>query len=438
MMRQFRVVTASVIVAVVSAMMLSLGAVIPAQADISPGITINNPLAGPKRQFQIMRKVNTAIRHAKPGSQIRISSWNVRSPSSVRALIKAHRRGVSVQVIMAKENASRRVPNALFKKLRKGLKKGNKNRAPGTHSWVIRCKSSCRGTAGITHTKYFLFSQTGSATNVVMYGSANLTKLAATNQWNTLRTVFNARLYNYLATVFAQQRADAPLPTPFATAAFGGLQMNVLPLNQGQSNPVLADLNQVVCKGAAPGYGNGKGATRIRIGMTATLGRTGVAIAKRLHRLQQQGCDIKIIYAVMGNRALGILRAPGPRGGVPMKQVVKDVDHDGVYDYYLHSKVLAISGNLGGNPAASLTVDGSTNWTPVAMNSDETYARSINPVLAARYFKFVDWWFAHAPSSWSYRYKSGSSRYNRLSPDDGPGYGTRVDGVDPYQKFELY
>lgn len=427
----------SVIVVVISAMTLSLGAIVPAQAETTPGITINNPLAGSKRQYVILRKINTAIRHAQPGSQIRISSWNVRSPSSVRALIKAHRRGASVQVIMAKENASRRVPNALFKKLRKGLKKGNKLRGPGTRSWVIRCRSSCRGTTGIAHTKYFLFSATGAATNVVMYGSANLTKVSATHQWNTLRTVFSARLYDYLANVFLQQRADAPVATPFATAAFGGLQMNVLPLDQGQVNPVLADLSQVVCKGAAPGYGNGKGATRIRIGMTATLGKMGIAIAKRLHQLQQQGCDIKVIYAVMGNRILKIMRAPGPRGGVPMKQVVKDVDHDGVYDYYLHSKVLAISGNLAGNPASSLTVDGSTNWTPVAMSSDETYARSINPVLAARYFNFVDRWFVHAPKSWSNRSNGRGGSYNRLAPADGPGFGTKLNGVDPYQKLEL-
>ncbi|HNA99970.1 MAG TPA: phospholipase D-like domain-containing protein, partial [Marmoricola sp.] len=390
-----------------------------------------------KRQFVILRQVNTAIRHAHPGSQIRISSWNVRSPSAVRALIKAHRRGVSVQVIMAKENASRRVPNGLFRKLRKGLRKGNQGRAPGMGSWVIRCHSSCRGTSGISHTKYFLFSATGSATSVVMYGSANLTNLSATNQWNTLRTVFDTRLYHYFANIFAQERTDYPVPAPFLSADLGGLQMNILPLNQGQQNPILSDLSQVICTGAAPGYGNGRGATSIRIAMTATLGKLGISIAQRLHDLQQQGCDIKVVYAVMGNRILATLRAPGPRGGVPIKQVVKDVDHDGVYDYYLHAKVMAISGNLGGNPAASLSVDGSTNWTPVAMVSDETYARAADPDSVARYFRFVDWWFGHAPVSWSYRSARTGSSYNRLAPTDGPGYGARVNGVDPYQKLEL-
>jgi len=436
-MRLFRSVVIGLAVALIASFVMALGSSAPASAETGPGITINNPLAGPKRQFVILRQINNAIRQAHPGSQIRISSWNVRSPSAVRALIRAHRRGVSVQVIMAKENASKRVPNGLFAKLRKGLRQGNQGRVPGTHSWVIRCKSSCRGTTGISHTKYYLFSATGNATNVVMYGSANLTNLAATNQWNTLRTVLDERLYTFFANIFAQQRLDTPLAAPFISAELGGLQMNILPLNPGQESPVLADLNRVTCLGAAPGYGNGQGATRIRIAMTATLGHLGVAIAEKLHALQQLGCDIKVVYAVMGNRILGVLRAPGPRGGVPIKQVVKDVNHDGVYDFYLHSKVMAISGNVDGNPAGVLAVDGSTNWTPVAMLSDETYARSADSAGAIRYFEFVDWWFANAPKSWSYRGKKGRANLNRLAPDDGPAYGTRINGVDPYQKIEI-
>ena len=119
-----------------------------------------------------------------------------------------------------------------------------------------------------------------------------------------------------------------------------------------------------------------------------------------------------------------------------MKQVVKDVDHDGVYDYYLHSKVMVISGNVAGNPAANLAVDGSTNWTPVAMASDETYARTASQAAVNKYSQFVDWWFVNAPSSWSYR-KNGRASFNRLAQSDGPAYGVKVKGVDPYQKLQL-
>jgi hypothetical protein len=435
-MRPVRAVALLAIMVMLTGAFVAINGSPPAEAAVSSGITINNPLAGPKRQFAIVRKINNAIRKAPPGSQIRISSWNVRSPSSVRALLKAKRRGVSVQVIIAKENSSKRVPNGLFRKLRKGLRKGNAARTPDMRSWAKRCRSSCRGTTGISHTKYFLFSTTGGVNHVVMYGSANLTTLSATHQWNTLNTVIDPALYNFMATIFNQQRSDAPMAAPLATGVFGALQMDVLPLNPAQPTPMLTDLNNVVCVGAAPGYGNGRGKTRIRIAMTATLGKVGLAVAQRLHALQQQGCDIKVIYAVMGNRILGVLRAPGPRGGVPIKQVVKDVDHDGVYDFYLHSKVMVISGNVAGNPATNLAVDGSTNWTPVAMSSDETYARTASQAAVNKYSQFVDWWFVHAPSSWSYR-KNGRASFNRLAQSDGPAYGVKVKGVDPYQKLQL-
>lgn len=71
------------------------------------------------------------------------------------------------------------------------------------------------------------------------------------------------------------------------------------------------------------------------------------------------------------------------------------------------------------------------------MLSDETYARSADSAGAIRYFEFVDWWFANAPKSWSYRGKKGRANLNRLAPDDGPAYGTRINGVDPYQKIEI-
>ncbi len=435
-MRPFRSVALGAVMLILAGAFVALQSPPPAEAAVSAGITINNPLAGPKRQFAIVRKINNAIRKAPAGSQIRISSWNVRSPSAVRALLKAKRRGVSVQVIIAKENSSKRVPNGLFSKLRQGLRKGNAGRPPDQRSWAKRCRSSCRGTTGISHTKYFLFSSTGGVDHVVMYGSANLTTVSATHQWNTLTTVADPALHNFLATIFTQQRSDQPQPAPFASGVFGALQMDVLPLNPGQPAPMLIDLNKVVCAGAAPGYGNGRGATQIRIAMTATLGKLGLAIASKLHDLQQQGCDIKVVYAVMGNRILGLLRAPGPRGGVPLKQVVKDVDHDGVYDFYLHSKVMTISGNLAGNPASNLAVDGSTNWTPVAMASDETYGRTTTAAAVNKYSQFVDWWFVNAPSSWSYR-KNGRASFNRLAPSDGPAFGVKVNGVDPYQKLLL-
>ena len=70
----FRSFTRVLVSSLVAGLIASLGTAIPAGAEVTPGVTINNPLAGPKRQFVILRQVNTAIRHAHPGNAGRSGS----------------------------------------------------------------------------------------------------------------------------------------------------------------------------------------------------------------------------------------------------------------------------------------------------------------------------------------------------------------------------
>ncbi|MEZ5112626.1 MAG: phospholipase D-like domain-containing protein [Nocardioidaceae bacterium] len=160
----------------------------------APGPLANNPMTK-KNKRVVIRKINNAIDAAVPGSDIYIASWNMRNWGAVNKLLRAQKRGVRVLLIMAKENSStgrqkgKRMTNKYFTRLSRGLAKGNRFVAPERRSGTKLCAHSCRGTTGIAHTKFYLFSQAGAATNVVMYGSANLTDLAATNQWNDIFTV---------------------------------------------------------------------------------------------------------------------------------------------------------------------------------------------------------------------------------------------------------
>lgn len=402
-----------------------------------PGPQLNNPLGNAKTKRVLLRQVNGSIDSAPPGSKIRISSWNMRNWYAVKSMIRAHQRGVSVQFIMDRGNANRRIPNKFFNKLHQGLARGNAGRTPDMVSFAMRCARSCRGTTGISHTKFYLFSQAGAANNVVMYGSANLTDLAATNQWNDLYTVVNdPAVFNFMQNIFNEMTLDRAQPVPFRQQAFYGLTLAIWPsVGPGSSaNPVLDDLNQVVCAGAAPGTGNGQGATQIRIGITATLGQFGLDIANKLHQLWNQGCDVKIVYAVMGNNVLTAFRAGGPRGGVPLKQVVQDFNHDGVYDRYLHTKFMAISGNYAGNRGNFVTINGSSNWTPVALVSDESYGHVAGPGVFNRYAGFVNYWFRHAPKSYSH-YGKKKTNVNRMAP--GSPDHVLIPGVNPYSKIQI-
>ena len=61
--------------------------------------------------------------------------------------------------------------------------------------------------------------------------------------------------------------------------------------------------------------------------------------------------------------ALGILaHHPGP---VPLRQIVGDLDEDGIYDRYIHSKVMAVSGWYR-RTERPVAWQGSENWSGLA------------------------------------------------------------------------
>ena len=114
----------------------------------------------------------------------------MRSDAIVNALIRAHtRRKVSVRVVMDRLNANPSNPNFGVNRLEKALKVGNGKRKNVDKSFVRKCVSACRAQRGIAHTKFYLFSKAGKARNIIMYGSANATDLAAGAQWNDLYTI---------------------------------------------------------------------------------------------------------------------------------------------------------------------------------------------------------------------------------------------------------
>ena len=166
----------------------------------------------------------------------------MRNWGAVNKLLRAQKRGVRVLLIMAKENSStgrqkgKRMTNKYFTRLSRGLAKGNRFVAPERRSGTKLCAHSCRGTTGIAHTKFYLFSQAGAATNVVMYGSANLTDLAATNQWNDIFTVVgNPEMYSFMVNTFNQMWADVPQPAPYMSGTFANMQFINGPVHWGRA-----------------------------------------------------------------------------------------------------------------------------------------------------------------------------------------------------------
>lgn len=386
------------------------------------GVHTNNPLGDRTHRRAIMRQVIRTIDSAPRRSQIKVASWNIRSDAFVAALIRAHRRHVGVRVLLSRGNATRGNPNLGVNRLERALRRfGNKTRHPFLRSRLKKCVSSCRGQSGIAHSKFFLFSRAGNARYIVMNGSFNATDLASSNQWNDLFIVRGrARLHAEFADVFAQMWRDHPVSQGFRTRNIGPLTTMFYPYtgrNTG-TDPVLKELDRVRCSGARNTRG---GHTKIRIAMTSWFGPRGKLIASRVRQLQEQGCNIRIIYAVMGNEVSRILRYRGARP-VPRRHIVQDFNADGVYDRYLHTKVMTIKGGYGDDRRAFVTLNGSANWSPAVLASDEAVIRVEGRHILQRYNTWIEGLFAHPPPR------------RRLSAAVRARVASGV--VDPYAKVE--
>ena len=319
-----------------------------------PGPLFNSP-----GDFSINNKVLKAIRHTKRGSKIRIMTWNFNSWAFVRALRKAHERGVSVRIIMARSLAHEQRRNGPYRTLKRALKK--QHRKQEMRSWFRVCKGSCRGRGGAMHAKMFLFSKTGKQPRVVMSSTGNLTGSAGKNQYNDMYTIRGSRkAYKRSIQVFNQAARDRPAPpVTYRT----GPVMGWFQPRHGRKDLVMQMLKKVRCKGARGAGINGR--TSIRIAQDVMLGKRGIRIAKKLRGLHKHGCNIRLVYSQLGGRIWQITK------NIPRNHLVADRDGDGAYDIYLHMKAMAISGNYDGKRNTRIVYQGSENWSPLAAMSDE-------------------------------------------------------------------
>lgn len=417
----------------------------PRSYDPPAGVRFNKPLGSRAARRAILDHLIRTTDSVPGGERIHFASWNIRSDAMVDALVRAHRRGVTVRVVVDRLNANPDNPNRGVNRLDTALD-GNGARPPEARSGLVRCRSACRGRTGIAHTKFFLFSRAAAARAVAMVGSANATDLSATHQWNDLYTVKNRQpVYDEFVRVFDEMYRDRRSPQPYVSSTYGGLTTYFYPYAGAGAtgDPVLNELGRTTCRGATGGAGT-NGRTQLRIAMTSWHGQRGIAIARRVREMFNRGCDVKIVYAVMGNEVLRILRRGGARP-VPLRQIVQDLNRDGVYDRYLHMKALAISGVYRGRTDAQVTFNGSANWTPVALVSDEAGLRVDSAGIRSRYARWVNTLYANPPYNPGSRVGTASTagRLTATYPGD-PATAlppaeveriARARGVDPYARI---
>jgi phosphatidylserine/phosphatidylglycerophosphate/cardiolipin synthase-like enzyme len=339
----------------------------------------NNPWGDQDAQFHIERQIVAAINHAHKGSYIRIAVYSFDRVNVAQRLIEAHKRGVHVQVLHNDHTYTK-----AMRMLKKSLGTNRKKK-----SWDYTCKRGCRSVQGVLHDKIYLFEHTGGARNVVMTGSANLTRNATVHQFNDLLVKKDVpKLYAIHLDLFRELKRDKTAKPLFQHHVLKDFQLWVMPhpRTTAANDPVMNILRPVQCRGARDGTGT-RGRTKIRVSMHSWNGDRGTWIARRLRHLYADGCDVKVMWALGGATMKKTIGAQTPRGQVPRHANGYDTDCDELdqVDMYSHQKYMTISGRYGEDRSASLVFTGSSNWTHSGISGDEMILRVRGAGLVKRW-----------------------------------------------------
>ncbi len=427
---------------VITIAVIAAGFQVPADAGRytpRPGVTFNSAVGSHAKQRAIFGKIIRSIRSTPRGQDIRIMSWNIQSKTAVDALLRAQRRGVRVRVLMSRSNAAA-IDNTSWARLDRGLRRGNAHRREARHSWGRLCSASCRGRGGAAHAKYFLFSRSGRARQVVIHGSANLTSASTNNQWNDVyTTVRRERPYRFFVRIFQQMAKDRPVRNPYAAWSNGRDRFMFFP-GPRRNDPVMGLLDKVRCYGATNTKSH---RTRLVVAPDVLREERGMRLGRKLWQLWQGGCGVRVGYTIVGREIGQMMRRPGQRGrGVPMRHLVQDVNGDGMFDRYFHLKAMSIRGHIGRDRSNRVVLNGSSNWSGRGIRSDENLGIHWREGLARRYEQYLDHWYGWSGFSQRGRYQMSARMTQEAVQDgrivDGLLFGTGpINGIDPYANVDL-
>lgn len=390
------------------------------------------------QRLRIINRINSAIintpkrSETNPNPTIIISTFLLDRGDSVDALIAACRRGVSVRVIMDADieagNAARltRALNGDNRTDTNGNGQIDSGDAPpktgkcgsdlttarsttttdpllsarvaesdparwgGDRSYAKKCSGSCRGPGdgGNVHSKFFMFSRTGSHTNVVMTSSSNLNRGGANTGWNDLM-VFNERpgMFAFYADIH-RKMTDEDVVGDNERPQFqsGPVLTRFFPWRgiSRDEDPVVRDIRRIKCSGGAWGR------TTIHVSMFYWSGRRGEYIAAELLNKASNGCRVSVIYGAPSPTVAGTLRDAARRGRITLYDSRWDFDEDGHYEIRTHGKYILVKGKYGDDAAARMVMTGSANWVSGSLNlADEV---TVNVKSAGRYADYLDNW----------------------------------------------
>ena len=356
-------------------LLLGLAAVEPADAAVyTPRnkLVFNNPKGSKAQELRIITEINRSIDAAPRGSTIRMAQYLFDINSVADKLIRAHRRGVNVHVLIddgANNKQTRKVKRAL----------GTNKRA---RSFVATCRRGCMSDiASVMHAKFYLFSKAGYAKHVSIISSANPYTGNTFKSWNNSHTIVNNfTIYASLSYYFQDMLKDKTNRNYFRTTTSGPYKLYLYPGTPKRGQQIVMPLDvfsHIGCRTAGKGSGY-KGRTVIRVGMWGwTYGRLDAA--KMLWSLHNRGCKVDVILnkGRTNRRVIEALTRTSKRyGKMPVYDAWVDKNNNDFGEYYMHHKTVIVSGNWFGRKSAHVTYTGSANFSaPATLTNNDIVLR---------------------------------------------------------------
>jgi len=256
----------------------------------------------------------------------------------------------------------------------------------GDKSYAKKCNGSCRGAGGNMHSKFFAFSTTGTAKNVVMVSSSNLNLGGAALGWNDLYTM-NNRPESYAAyrQIHREMTEDSKAGDGKVEIKDGPFTSRFFPMrNAKKSNdPTLDDLNKIRCK-------SDFGRTQIYVSMFYWKGKRGNYLASKLLNLAGDGCKVSVIYGAPSVAIAERLRKAAKARRITLYDSRWDFNDDGYNEIRTHAKYVLVKGRFGADRSAYEVMTGSQNWVAGSLSrGDET---TLNISLKSAYQDYVKNW----------------------------------------------
>jgi hypothetical protein len=340
---------------------------------VTTGAVFNDPAGGDPAA--LVRELCGLVRQAPAGSRIQLAHFVMSGTAGgdfAAELIRAHQRGVDVQVVLDGDTRGAAVATRL---------KGGLGADPAARSWVHVCTgppsggtAACIGDKG-QHNKFYLFSRTGTASDVVVQSSANLTDVNSSTYWNNLVVLpGDRRLFAAYSSYFGDLAAERKNPGYYRVTdthgPSGSVRAHFFPRAGADTStdPVVENLDQVSCQGG----------TTIRVGMSE-WDAYRIGVAAKLAGLAAQGCTVRIVYGTMADETRTLLLA---EPGVELRTLGEGSALPG----RVHSKYLLIEGAFGGERDARRVFTGSHNYNRTSLrHNDDALLRLDNPGVYQQY-----------------------------------------------------